>query len=36
MKKLNSLLHDDKVQGAVIVTAIFLAVALIAFLTMDN
>lgn len=35
MKKFNSLLHDDKVQSAMIVTAIFLAVALIAYLTMD-
>jgi hypothetical protein len=33
MKKLNSLLHDDKLQGSIIIVAIFLAIAVILVVT---
>jgi len=35
MKKLNTLLQDEKVQGAIIVTAIFVALAVVAIATWD-
>ncbi len=36
MKKINSILHDEKVQGSLIIAGVFIAIAILMILTWDK